>query len=145
MRRPASTGDTGPLQPHQGMPNVGARAAAKNTVNRGVPFRAILETLLHTHAPAVRAAIFCDHEGEKVAAEPGDLEPFDVDILGASLAQAAQRMRLGTRTRILLGDYAIWVVVVDLGCYLVVVCAPGQDLACRRDLSGIAEALVAHM
>jgi hypothetical protein len=110
-----------------------------------VPFRAILETLLHSHAPAVRAAIFCDHEGEKVAAAPGSLTPFDVDILGASLAQAAQRMRPGTQARILLGDFAIWVVVVDLGCYLVVICAPGQDLACRRDLTRIAEALVAHM
>ena len=110
-----------------------------------MPFRAILETLLATHAPAVRAAIFCDHEGEKVAAEPGDLDPYDVDVLGASMALPAQQMKKGTRARFVVDSGVVWVIVVDLGCYLVVSCAPGQDLACRQDFPGVAEALVAHM
>ena len=110
-----------------------------------MPFRAILETLLATHSPAVRAAIFCDSEGEKVAAEPGDLDPYEVDVLGASMALPAMNMKNGTRARVVFHDQVVWIIVVDLGCYLVVSCAPGQDLACRHDFPGVAEALVAHM
>jgi hypothetical protein len=109
-----------------------------------VPFRAILETLLATHSPNVRAAIFCDHEGERVAAA-GDRDAFELDVLGASMALAAGQMKRGTRARVAVGDEVVWIIVVDLGCYLVVACAPGQDLACRHDFPAVAEALVAHM
>ena len=110
-----------------------------------MPFAEILHALVVSHAPAVRAAIFCDHEGEKVASENGKLAAFDVDVMGASMALAAGRMVRGTRARVTFGGVVVWVVVVDLGCYLCVVCDPGRDLACLRDLPRVAEALVAHM
>ncbi len=110
-----------------------------------MPFAEILHTLVVTHAPAVRAAIFCDHEGEKVASENGRLAAFDVDVMGASMALAAGRMVRGTRARVAFQGAVVWIIVVDLGCYLCVVCEPGRDLGCRRDFHGVAEALVAHM
>lgn len=110
-----------------------------------MPFRAILETLVATHSPAVRAAIFCDSEGERVAAVTGDLDSFDLDVLGASLALPASQMRQGTRARFVVDDQVVWVLVVDLGCYLVVSCLPGLDLVCRRDFPTVADALVAQL
>ena len=111
----------------------------------GVPFTSILDTLVATHQPAVRAAIFCDHEGEKVASSNGALLPFDVDVVGASLALAANRMHAGSRARVIAGDLVVWMLVVDLGCYLVVWCTPGQDLRCRGAFPAVAQALLAEM
>lgn len=108
-------------------------------------FQEILETLVDAHAPAVRAAIFCDSEGEKVAAAPGQRDAFDVDVLGATFAQAAARLLPGSRLRTVVADATVWLVVVEYGCYLVVDCAPGGDAGCRSDLTLVAEALSAHM
>ena len=110
-----------------------------------MPFTEILHTLVVSQAPAVRAAIFCDHEGEKVASENGHLTAFDVDVLGASLALAAGQMQRGAQLRVVFGNQVVWLIVVDLGCYLCVVCAPGQDFSCRHVFPRVAEALITHM
>jgi hypothetical protein len=111
-----------------------------------MPFRAILQTLVETHAPMVRGAIFCDHEGERVdaCAGPG-LDPYDLDLLGATCAQPALLLRAGARARVVVGDEVVWVVVVEEGYYLVVLCGERTDHACRQVLPGVAEALLAHM
>ncbi len=110
-----------------------------------MPFTAILETLVAAHAPAVRAAIFCDHQGEKVASCNGRLLPFDVDVVGASLAHAAGYLQAGSRMRVIVGELAVWILVVDLGCYLVVWCVPGLDLRCQSTFPGVAAALLAAL
>lgn len=110
-----------------------------------MPFTSILQRFVSSHGPAVQAAIFCDSEGEKVAAAAGALEPFDVDVVGATLAQAAQRLRCGSCTRVVTAELVVWMVVVDLGYYLVVWCAPGLDLKCRADVGALAAALVGEM
>jgi hypothetical protein len=110
-----------------------------------VPFRAILQTLVDSHSPAVRAAIFCDHEGERIDASAGELEAFDVDIAGATFAAAAQTMSPGHRLRVVVGDEVFWVVTVELGCYLVVWCRIGRDATCLAALPRVTAALAACM
>jgi hypothetical protein len=110
-----------------------------------VPFREILQTLVDSHSPAVRAAIFCDHEGERVEASAFDVDTFDLDVAGATFAATAQTMAPGQRLRVVVGDEVFWIVVVELGCYLVVWCRRGYDAGCRASFPTIAEALVAYM
>lgn len=100
---------------------------------------------MDSHAPAVRAAIFCDHEGERVDSAVGDVEPFDLDIAGATFAATAQTMIPGQRLRVVVGDSAYWILVVDLGYYLVVWCRVGKDASCRGAFPGTARALVTYM
>jgi hypothetical protein len=110
-----------------------------------VPFREILQTLVDSHSPAVRGAIFCDHEGERVDASTWDVDAFELDIAGATFAATAQTMVAGQRLRVVVGEQVFWIVVVELGCYLVVWCRRGQDASCRAAFPTIAEALVAYM
>ena len=110
-----------------------------------MPFTAILDALVHAHLPAVQAAIFCDSEGEKVASSNGERLPFDVDIVGASMALGASILKPGSRARVEFGDLVVWMLVVDLGYYLVVWCTPGLDLRCRRAFPPVAAALLAEM
>jgi hypothetical protein len=109
-----------------------------------MPFRAILDTLVDAHAPAVRGAVFCDHEGERIDACCGDLTPFELDVVGASFAAAVEQLNTGTQLRLVAED-AYWIVVVAEGCYLVVVCRRGHDHACKADLPSISSALAAYM
>ncbi len=110
-----------------------------------MPFRMILDTLVAAHQPAMRAAIFCDHEGERVDASCGDMQTFDVDVIGASMAVAAAQMpRLG-RLRVVVGDDAYWVMTVDLGYYLVIICRRGHDLQCTSEFQSVADALMTYM
>ncbi|MDP2344479.1 MAG: hypothetical protein Q8O67_26225 [Deltaproteobacteria bacterium] len=108
-------------------------------------FKPILEALVAANAPAVRAAIFCDHEGEKVASCNGNQVAFDVDVVGASMALAAMHMKSGSRLRLVAGDLVVWMLVVDLGCYLVVWCQAGLDLGCREQFPSVAKALLAEL
>lgn len=110
-----------------------------------MPFRSILETLVVTHAPGVRGAVFCDHEGERIDACCGDLTAFDLDIIGASFAAMVERLPKAAQLRLVLDQDCYWIVVVDEGCYLVVVCRRGHDFACKADLPSIASALAAYM
>ncbi len=110
-----------------------------------MPFRAILESLVVTHAPGVRAAVFCDHEGERIDACCGELSAFDVDVIGASLAAVTENLHCGQQLRMVSDDDIFWIVMVEDGCYLVVICRRGQDFACKADLPSIAQALVAYM
>lgn len=50
-----------------------------------------LSAIRHSHPNAV-AAVFCDDEGERIVASCGELDPFDVDIWGASLAVPAKHL-----------------------------------------------------
>jgi hypothetical protein len=109
-------------------------------------FREILETLVDTHAPLVRAAVFCDEEGERVdqfAVE--GIDPFDVDLLGASFAPVALSVPAGCVLRVAHPDRVYWVATVESGCYLVVLCAPTGDGVVRADLPRAVAALAAHM
>ena len=111
-----------------------------------MPFRMILETLVETHAPLVRAAIFCDEEGERVDtfALPG-IDAYDVDLLGASFAPVALAVPPGSCLRVVHPDRVYWLATVESGCYLVVLCAPVGDGAVRGDLPRAVAALAAHM
>ncbi|HEY4223892.1 MAG TPA: hypothetical protein VGO62_21200 [Myxococcota bacterium] len=112
----------------------------------GMPFSAILSTLVLSHAPAVRAAIFCDGEGERVDAFALPEEaPFDVDLLGASCSSVARSVPAGSALRVLLGDRVVWLATVDAGYYLVVLAARSRDGAVRFDLLPAVAALAAHM
>ncbi len=110
-----------------------------------MPFREILDVLVSSHAPAVEAAVFCDSDGERVDACIGALDPFEVDVIGASMANTARSLSPGQRLRITTDKRVHWLVVVDDGCYLVVCCKQGHDLACQAVFPGVAEALVAYM
>ncbi len=109
-----------------------------------MPFRAILETLVATH-PGVRGAVFCDHEGERIDACCGDLTAFELDVVGASFAAMVERLPKAAQLRLVLETDCYWIVVVDEGCYLVVVCRRGQDFACKADLPSVAGALATYM
>lgn len=100
---------------------------------------------MDSHSPAVRAAIFCDHEGERIDATSHDVGAFDLDVAGATFAATAQTMSAGQRLRVVIGDEAFWIVVVELGCYLVVWCRRGQDAGCRTSFPTVADALAAYM
>ena len=97
------------------------------------------------HAPGVRAAIFCDAEGERIDAACGAMTAFDVDVIGASFAALVQDLRCGEILRAVHDDATFWLIVVEQGCYLIVVCHRGLDFACKADLPSIARALTAYM
>lgn len=105
----------------------------------------ILQTLVETHAPTVRGAILCDHEGERIEAYSADMSRFDLDVAGASFATPTFGLEDGTRLRLIVDDTVYWILMVSQGCYLVVCCRRGEDLACRADFAGVAEALTAYI
>jgi hypothetical protein len=111
-----------------------------------VPFQAILSTLIETHRPAARAAIFCDDEGERVdsCALP-DIDSFDVALLGAAYAPVARSVPPGSCMRVLHPDRTVWVATVEGGYYLVVLCDLVHDGGVRLDLPRAVAALAAHM
>jgi hypothetical protein len=96
-----------------------------------VPFRSILQRLVDAHAPVVRAAILCDHEGERVDAVSVDVPTFELDVAGASFAVAAQQVGPGPSMRVVCEDAAFWIISLELGCYLVVWCRRGFEASCR--------------
>ncbi len=73
------------------------------------------------------------------------MSQFDVDVIGASMAAAAQQMPHLGRLRVVVGDDAYWVMTVDLGYYLVIVCQRGFDIPCTSEFQSVADALVAYM
>ena len=111
-----------------------------------MPFHSILSTLIETHRPTARAAIFCDDEGERVDsfALP-DIAAFDVALLGAALAPVARSVPPGSCMRILQLDRTVWVATVEGGYYLVVLCDVVKDGGVRLDLPRAVAALAAHM
>jgi hypothetical protein len=109
-------------------------------------FTAILSTLVETHAPMVRAAIFCDDEGERVGSFAIDgVDAFELDLLGAAYAPVAARMEPGTCMRVAHLERVVWVATVEGGCYMVVECVPGVDGVLRTELPRAVAALAAHM
>lgn len=82
--------------------------------------------------------IFCDEEGERVAAVSAEAEvdPFDLDLRGAAFASLLAQLRAGEwcagplrhlRLRCALADEVVWVQGLKEGYYLVVVCARAWD------------------
>ena len=111
-----------------------------------MPFRSILETLLAEHEPAVRGAIFCDDEGERVDSCAGTGSDDDeLALLGASIATVAPMIPAGACVRVARSSSVVWVATVESGCFLVVLCARGRDGALLADLPRAVAALAAHM
>ncbi len=110
-----------------------------------VPFRPILEHLVDAHPQAIRAAILCDHEGERVDAVSVDVPVFDVDVAGASFAIAAHQVGPGPRLCVVCGDAAFWVIALELDCYIVVWCRRGQERRCEHAVSDAVAALAAAL
>lgn len=111
-----------------------------------MPFQAILSTLVETHAPVSRAAIFCDDQGERVGSFALDgVDAFDVDLLGAAFAPIAFAMPAGACLRVLHLDRVVWLATVEGGYYLVVLCARGADGVMKPDITRAVAALAAHM
>lgn len=111
-----------------------------------MPFRSILETLLAEHDPIVRGAIFCDDEGERVDSCAGaGCDAEELALLGASIATVAPTIPSGACLRVSLSSEAVWVATVEGGCFLVVLCARGQDGVVLADLPRAVAALAAHM
>ena len=112
----------------------------------GMPFSAILSTLVEEHAPVIRAAIFCDEEGEKVDSFAIDgVEAFDLDLLGAACAPVASSLPGGSAVRMLLDDKSVWLANVDSGYYLIVLSERSKDGVVRADVLRAVAALAAHM
>lgn len=111
-----------------------------------MPFHAILSTLIETHAPVTKAAIFCDDEGERVGSHalPGIVD-FDVALLGAAYAAIARDVPANSCLRVVHRDRTVWLATVESGYYLVVLCDPVRDGAVRLDLPRAVAALAAHM
>jgi hypothetical protein len=109
-----------------------------------MPFQGVLEQLVGGPV-AARAAVFCDSEGERVAAAIGAMTAFDVDVLGASFAAVAGQLPVGQVLRVRFEDEALWLAPVDLGYYVVVSCRAGHDHRCRRELDAVVAALRAGM
>jgi hypothetical protein len=115
-----------------------------------MPFSAILQAVVAKH-PQVRGIVFCDDEGEKVEASIGDpdLDPFDLDVAGASLAPLAIRFahkvpvrRLRAKTK----QGNLWMQTIMDGYYLVVMAHPDpRDPHLEDSLVDAAEAIRAHM
>ncbi len=113
---------------------------------RVLPFRAILATLVETHAPALCAAIFCDEEGERVDSFALDgVDPYDLDLMGAACAAVAPSIPEGCAVRVLFDGRAVWIATVDSGYYLLCLAARSRDGAVRFDIPRAAAALAAHM
>lgn len=111
-----------------------------------MPFQAILSTLVETHAPVARAAIFCDDQGERVGSFALDgIETFDVDLLGAAYAPVAFSMPADACLRVLHRDRVVWLATVEGGYYLVILCERRADGGVRADLARAVAALAAHM
>jgi hypothetical protein len=121
----------------------GLAAAPHLRQHRAMSFREILQALVEVHAPAVRGSIFCDEEGERVDAASHDIDPWDLDVLGASWAPALQALPPGTRLRARLGGELHHVWLIQSGYFVVVVCR--DDATVRAALPAFIDALAAHM
>src|SRR5688500_12140554 len=99
------------------------------------PFQDILSTLVDNHAPAARAAIFCDDEGERVDsfALPG-IADFELSLVGAALAPVSRSVPPGACLRVAHATRSYWMATVESGYYLVVLCDVGRDGGVRLDL-----------
>jgi hypothetical protein len=125
------------------------RLGCRSCYTLRVPFQGVLQQVVAFGAAGrslgARAAVFCDGEGERVAAAIGDMSAFDVDVVGASFAAVAGQVAPGQTLRVRLDDTAVWLAPVDLGYYVVVVCRPGRDQRCRDGLADVVAALRAGM
>jgi len=117
---------------------------------RTVPFRSILGGFAAQH-PHVLAVVFCDEEGERVESIVVDtaVDPYELDVLGASLAPLAPTLaRQGSETcvRVLRARDVIWVRSVSDRYYVVAWARRASvDARIGAGLDDVAHALRAHM
>jgi hypothetical protein len=100
-----------------------------------VLFRAALLTLLKEPHAAVRHAVLCDEEGERIEAvsQESATDLFEVDVYGASYAAVVARLRAQlpaapaarVQLRVRYRRTEVWVRGLSHGCYLVVVSERG--------------------
>lgn len=115
-----------------------------------VPFRSILGGFA-AHHPAVRAVVFCDEEGERVASliQDTSLDAYALDVLGASLAPlmpSLARQGNDTCVRILREGEVVWLRTVNEAYYVVVLSRrANSDPRIGDALADVAEALREHM
>lgn len=114
-----------------------------------MPFRAVLQGLV-ARSPLARGAVFCDFEGERVEAVLADpaLDPFELDLAGASYAGAVEQLSSSedAQIRVLHERGVIWVQPVCDGYYVVLLVARGGvDGWLRGPLRDAGEALRALM
>ncbi len=111
-----------------------------------MPFRAILETLVHAHHPIVRGAIFCDDNGERVDAwVHNDADLDDLVLAGAAYAAVVRNLPASSALAVSDVDRTVWIATVEGGYYLLAVCAPTLAASIRRVLPSVVAALAAHM
>lgn len=115
-----------------------------------MPFRSILGGFAVKH-PHVRAVVFCDEEGERVESVVVDatVDPYDLDVLGASLAPLAPTLaRQGSETcvRIVRAADVVWIRSVSDRYYVVAwTRRTFADLRVGDGLDDVAHALRVHM
>lgn len=117
-----------------------------------MPFRAILGGFSAHHEEVVRGVIFCDEEGERVesfVSDPG-LDPFDLDIAGASFASLVPFIAgqdPNTLVRVMFDGNVTWVRLLKDGYYVLVLTSGGTgcDHAITQTIDALADGLVAHM
>ena len=120
-----------------------------------MPFRAILKTLVTSQPAHVRGVVFCDELGERVErwAHDGEIDPFELDVAGASFAPIAAQIvptlapsHTHTSMRMVVDDGVVWLGTLASGYYVVVLGrrAPG-DVVIVRALADALGAIEANM
>jgi hypothetical protein len=110
-----------------------------------VPFRSLLAGFVDEGRGGIRAAVFCDREGERVAAAGAGMDSDDVDIFGASFAAVAASVHGCSRLRVRMGDELVWILPVDAGYFVVVACASHRAPSVRPRLDALVQGLRAGM
>lgn len=110
-----------------------------------MPFRAALVSLV-AKAPSVRGAVFCDFEGERVESVLSDptLDPFDLDLVGASYAHVVEQLGPETdaQLRVVHPHGVVWVQPVAEGYYILLLARPSaRDLMLQAPLRELGRAL----
>ena len=117
-----------------------------------MPFRAMLNGFAARHKSVVRGVIFCDEEGERVEGLVCDpaLDPFDLDIAGASYATLIPLMaEQGTSSlvRITFVDGVTWLQLLQDGYYVLVLTTKhyGTENEIALTIGDLAEGIIEHM
>lgn len=88
-----------------------------------MPIQAVLADLVAQAPDAIRGAVFCDYEGERVDSVINDptLDAFELDLTGASYATLLDQLRIteDAQLRVVHPSDVTWVQVVAEGYYVV--------------------------
>jgi hypothetical protein len=86
-----------------------------------VSFESALQQLISQGAVA---AIFCDRDGEHIAVAAGNVQRYELEVIGAALAPTAAALPEGQQLRIRVGARLWWLAVVGEGTYVVALTTP---------------------